>query len=76
MPRTLAKQGDRVALSAAFLRSICMYDKRIADRRGTVLFVSQQSPLVMVEWDRGDRQHVNVHNLTVVRADGTLKESP
>jgi len=68
--------GDRVAMAAAFLRSIMDYSHASASQRGVVTHVSPvhaDRTLVQVQWDDG---HVSKSlNVNLVHADRIHLES-
>lgn len=70
-PAPVFTNGDRVAIAAAFLRSIMDYSHASASQRGTVTHVSPpihgDRTLVQVQWDDG---HVSKSlNVNLIRAD-------
>lgn len=69
-PAPTFTNGDRVAMSAAFLRSIMDFSHASASQRGVVTHVSpvtKDRTLVQVQWDDG---HVSKSlNVNLVHAD-------
>lgn len=65
--------GDRVAYTAAFLRSIGDYSSESASHRGAVTRIDG-APLIEVQWEGGKKQLVNTNNL--ILADRIHLEPP
>ena len=70
MKTTKFEIGDRVAISAKFLRNICDFSHASASQRGVVThigFVTKDRDLVQVQWDDG---HVSKSlDCNLIRAD-------
>lgn len=71
MTRAKAKQltaGDRVAFSAAFLRSTGQFTGRVPFLRGTVVSLDDLGGcvLALIQWDDGTESRANVNNLARV----------
>lgn len=71
MTRSKAKQftaGDRVAFSAAFLRSTGQLTGRVPFLRGTVVSLDDLGGrvLALTQWDDGTESRANVNNLARV----------
>jgi len=63
--------GDRVAISATFLRNICDFSHASASKRGTIaavgLEVRKGVNLIHIDWDNGE--HGRVLSTNLVHAD-------
>lgn len=71
MTKTKAKQitaGDRVAFSAAFLRSTGQFTGRVPFLRGDIASLDDLGScvLALIQWNDGTESRVNVKNLARV----------